>query len=93
MLPVQFPRKTPKNCPEIISYLEIPLCRSVLPFERRERQLLCELRDSGKRRRAKASFRRLQAEKVEDEEAAEGSADGEPVLSRFLRRVFRPELA
>ena len=65
----------------------------MLPFERRERQLRRELRHAAKRRRAKASLRRLQAEEIEDEEPTEGRAHGQPVLRRLLRRVLCPELA
>ena len=65
----------------------------MLAFERRERQLLRELRHSAKRRRAKATLRRLQAKEIEDEEATERRGHGQPVLRCLLRRVLRPELA
>ena len=65
----------------------------MLPFERREGQLLRELRHLAKRRRAKAGFRRLQAKEIEDEEATEGRTHGKAVVRRLVRRVLRPELA
>ena len=43
----------------------------MLAFERREGQLLREVCHSAKRRRAKATLRRLQAKEIEDEEATE----------------------
>ena len=64
-----------------------------LSFKRCEGQLSREFRNAAKRRRAKASLRRLQTEEIEDEEATEGRAQSQPVLRHFLRRVLCPELA